>query len=207
MGWQTAETQGRNPDRPAYLNSFYQSRGRNHDVTGRLTLRSFFLALSSLGGTERCDLSQEIPMSACCCCAHSPAPFSLSLHCLSGTQKTLPATACCLQLLGLGGLTHLAPNRTEDRARGSGVTSPAPSVASYCPLPPRPQGSQPPGTSGCEFVWKVSADLSRTAQCWPGPNSKRFRSILKQGLSQCATRAALTCNLRSSASQVLGLQG
>lgn len=134
-------------------------------------------------------------------------PFSLSLHCLSGTQKTLPATACCLQLLGLGGLTHLAPNRTEDRARGSGVTSPAPSVASYCPPPPRPQGSQPPGTSGCEFVWKVSADLSRTAQCWPSPNSKRFRSILKQGLSQCATRAALTCNLRSSASQVLGLQG
>lgn len=31
------------------------------------------LALSSLGGTELCHLSQEIPMSACCC-AHSPAP-------------------------------------------------------------------------------------------------------------------------------------
>lgn len=144
MRCQTSETQVRNPDRPAYLNSSYQSRGRNHTVTGRLTLRSFFLVLSSLGGTEpeRCLLSQEIPMSACCCCTHSPARLLVSP---SGTQKTLPATACCLQLLRLGGLTRLAPNRTEDRAWGSGVTSSVPSVASYCPQPPQPQVHNPPG--------------------------------------------------------------
>lgn len=150
---------------------------------------------------------EELVKTQTSCSERVNCPLTLSLHCLSGTQKTLPATAGCLQLLGLGGLTHLAPNRTEDRGRGSGVTSSAPSVASYCRQPPRLQGSQPPGTSGCEFIWKVSADLSKTAQCWPGPNSKWFRSILKQGLSQCATRAALTCNLRSSASQVLGFQG
>lgn len=97
----------------------------------------------------------------------------------------------------------------QDRGQSTGLRSDLPCAISsnYCTPPPRPQGSQPPGTSGREFIWKVSADLSKTAQCWPGPNSKCFRSILKQGLSQCATRAALTCNLRSSASQVLGLQG
>lgn len=97
----------------------------------------------------------------------------------------------------------------QDRGQSTGLRSDLPcAICSklLSPATPTP-GFTTPGTSGCEFVWKVSADLSKTAQCWPGPNSKWFRSILKQGLSQCATRAALTCNLSSSASQVLGLQG
>lgn len=203
MRCQTSETQGRNPDRPAYLNSFYQSRGRNHTVTGRLTLRSFFLVLSSLGGTEPepCHLSQEIPTSACCCCTHSPARLLVSPLLIRypkdpASNSLLPAAPGPRWPNTLGSQT--------DRGQSTGLRSDL-LCAIYSkllsPATPTP-GSQPPRTSGCEFIWKVSADISKTA----GP-ALTLRSILKQGLSQCATQAALNCNLRSSASQVLGLQG
>lgn len=153
MRCQTSETQGRNPDRPAYLNSFYQSRGRNHTVTGRLTLRSFFLVLSSLGGTEpeHCHLSQEIPMSACCCCTHSPAHLLVSPLLIRypkdpASTGLLPAAPEAWQPNTLGS--------QPDRRQSTGLRSDL--LCAICskllsPATPTP-GSLSPGTLGCEFI-------------------------------------------------------